>query len=135
MRRQANKSKNYESRNEFKTSRKSPMYISSQVSSNVISTLETRGAELIKEVVKEGSNAKIGKNWSITQFSSKKSPRKSSKQTKDRIENHTNGSLSTEFNYEGKNRFTEVSTKMFLQHLKTPIKKEEVFQKVAQVST
>lgn len=111
------------------------MYVSSQVSSNVISTLETRGAELLKEESKQTPNTKVGKDWSIKQVSSKKSPRKSTKQSKNRMENHTSGSCSTEFNYEGKNKLTEVSTKMFLQHLKTPIKKEEVFQKVAQTST
>jgi hypothetical protein len=112
--------------------RKSPGKLSSNTSSNIISVLHAKAFELLKSDSKETSAGRVGNNWQLKKASPTRSPLVVARQSKDFYTTRTIESIGAESQCESKNTITEVSKKMLVKHLKTPLNREDIFNKVTQ---
>jgi hypothetical protein len=94
-------------------------------SSNVISILQQKGFEYLKDELKNSPKPKVANNWHM-----KKSPRKSLKLIKKVDRYYTQESQNTDHCSSSKNTLTDKSKRIFNKHRKTGLKLGEIFDEI-----
>ena len=122
------KLKNYSHKNNFLTAKVVEYPKMSEGASHMMDSVQSEAVSLIRNESRNNRLAKTNNNSEFKKSRSKQSPFQASNRSKEWNTNKTLVSLGSDT--ESKNTLTNVSTKMFIHHLKSPFKKGDVFKSI-----